>query len=120
MMNVELTITKKIEDEDANAVYTYCDITADGQVVGDVEVVTDYDQDEEDSIAYIERIDVYEEYRGKGIGTEVITLISNAHAFAVLAPDNERARSLYERLGEDFSSDEVYGYCDQGFGVYRV
>lgn len=120
MMNIKFVETSRTNDEDANAVYTWYDIIIDGKKVGDIEVVTDFDKNEADSVAYIERIDIDEAFRNQGIGTATIEKISEEHEYAVLAPDNEDAQRLYERLGYDISDHEVYGYCDQGYGVYRI
>ena len=35
-------------------------------------------------------------------------------------PDNESAKRLYERIGEEVTSGEVYENLDQGYGVYRL
>lgn len=120
MMKIELLQTGRSQDEDANAVYTRYDIYADGVRVGDAQIVTDYDKEESDSAAYIERIDIDDQHRCKGIGTAAIEMISREHDCAILAPDSERSKALYERLGRDITDHEVYGYCDQGYGVYKI
>lgn len=107
--------------------YHHFDIIADGITVGAIAVIDNFNEDND--ICYIDRIDVDEEFRGKGIGTVVLTesLKDEGYWKIALAPDNERARKLYERLGEE--NDQVYkgdgewqdfSYNDQGYGIYVI
>lgn len=103
----------------------YFEIFADGQKVGTLDLVDQLNEDND--ICYIERIDIDNEYQGQGIGTEVLTnsLRDFGYYAVVVAPDNERAQSLYERIGEEYGGpadfDEVdFSYNDQGFGVYMI
>lgn len=103
----------------------YFEIFADDQKVGTLDLVDQFN--EENDICYIERIDIADEYQGQGIGTEVLTNSLRAFGYyaVVVAPDNERAQSLYERIGEEYGGpadfDDVdFSYNDQGFGVYMI
>lgn len=104
--------------------YHYFDIIADGVKVGSTEVVDGFNEDND--IAYIDRIDIDEAYRGKGIGSTVLTecLKDEGYYNVVVAPDNEDAKRLYERLGEECSTiygcDCDFSYNDQGYGVYAI
>lgn len=69
--------------------------------------------------AYVERIDVDEQYRGRGIGTDALLQASSMYGGIAVAPDNERAARLYQRLGTE-SRYEGAEYVDQGFGVYDI
>lgn len=69
--------------------------------------------------AYVERIDVDEQYRGRGIGTDALLQASIMYGGITVAPDNERAARLYQRLGTE-SRYEGAEYVDQGFGVYDI
>lgn len=81
--------------------------------------------DEDKDEAYLERIDVLDEYQGKGIGTQLlkhtIEKASNLglSSSIVLAPDNERAKRWYERIGSEIYDNDWLS-VDQGFGVYRI
>lgn len=63
--------------------------------------------------------------RGMGIGTTVLTdNLKDDYYSIVLAPDNEDAKRLYQRLGEECNRipgcDHEFGYFDQGYGVYVI
>lgn len=104
--------------------YHSFDIYADGQKVGSIEIIDCFN--EENDICYVERIDIDEEYRGQGIGTEVLknTLYSDfGYYTTIVAPDNEDAQRLYERIGREYNcTNEGYdfSYNDQGYGVYEI
>ena len=109
-------------------VYDHHDIEiyANGVKVGTLDYVDQFNDDND--ICYIERIDIDEEYRGRGIGTEVLknTLCSEYGFYSVVvAPDNDDAKRLYERIGTKYihpmNVDECdFSYNDQGYGVYVI
>lgn len=72
-----------------------------------------------DDGAYVERIDIDEPYRGHGIGTDALLQVSDIYGGVAIAPDNERAARLYERLGTESRYDGAE-YIDQGYGVYDI
>lgn len=85
-------------------------IIENGITVGYASVMVD------DSSAYCERIDIDEEYRNRGYGTAALRDLSEKFHGIIVAPDNEDAQRLYERIGYE-TSDDMY---DQGFGVYEI
>lgn len=126
-MKITVVKTKSTYFADDAEEYDYhlLEIHADGEVVGAVEVV-DHLSDDND-VCYVERIDIDEAFRGKGIGTEVLTSTLNdecGYRYVVVAPDNEDAKRLYERIGEEYSfipyCDQDFDYNDQGYGVYVI
>ena len=86
------------------------DIIENNFVVGYASVMVD------ENSAYCERIDIEEEYRNNGFGTAALYDLSNLFHGIIVAPDNEDAQRLYERIGCG-TSDDMY---DQGFGVYEI
>lgn len=100
-------------DEDTYEAISY-DIDLDGTVIGWASVI-----DGEGSPAYIERIDIEEAFRNQGHGSEAINAISDLFCGVIIAPDNEDAQRLYDRLGREYNGD-VADYLDQGFGVYMI
>lgn len=72
-----------------------------------------------DDTAYCERIDIDEEYRNNGYGTSALNELSEMFDGITVAPDNEDAKRLYERIGCE-SRYENADYIDQGFGVYDI
>lgn len=114
-----LIVTDEYDDE------IQADILLGDTVVGSVSIITDYS--EADGYCYVERIDILPEYRGRGIGTEVLThTIYDNFGWkcrtVIVAPDNLDARRLYARLGEETTGDinRIFGDYDQGFGVYAI
>lgn len=86
------------------------DIIENGITVGGASVMVD------EKSAYCERIDIDEAYRNNGFGTAALYELSSMFHGIIVAPDNEDARRLYDRIGYE-SSDDMY---DQGFGVYEI
>lgn len=72
-----------------------------------------------DSPAYVERIDIDEAYRNQGHGSAALGMLSDSFGGVIIAPDNEDAQRLYERLGYAWHG-EVADWLDQGFGVYMI
>lgn len=72
-----------------------------------------------DDGAYVERIDIDEQYRGHGIGTDALLQVSDIYGGVAIAADNARAARLYERLGTESRYDGAE-YIDQGYGVYDI
>lgn len=102
------------------------DIVADGEVVGSVEVIDHLEDEDDNDTCYIERIDIDEQYRNRGIGTQVLTSVlyeECGYRTVVVAPDNEDAQRLYERIGDEYTycgSGADLSYNDQGYGVYVI
>ena len=74
----------------------------------------------DDGKAYVERIDIAEDHRNCGYGTEFINYLSREFGSVFLAPDNEDAQRLYDRLGYDVTGKDEWSYVDQGYGVYEI
>ncbi|MBP5782447.1 MAG: GNAT family N-acetyltransferase [Bacteroidales bacterium] len=106
---VELKETRRAQEDSYESI-NYEITNENGTVIGHATIIND------DNSAYLERIDIDESYRNKGYGTKAIRQLSSEYGGIIVAPDNEDARRLYERLGYE-SSDDMY---DQGFGVYEI
>lgn len=98
-----------VEQEDSYTAQGY-DIFAGESKVGTMSVFIDTDS------AYIERIDIHEESRSNGYGTEAIRTIASEHKETFAAPDNEGSRRLMDRIG---TVTDRHGEVNQGFGVYE-
>lgn len=110
-------ITTEITDDSYDEYeggYQRRDIKLNGETVGTV-AIRIYDDYSE-----IDRIDIDEKYRNKSIGTTVLGDIAGEFDTTYIVPDNESAKRLYERIGEEVTSGEVYENLDQGYGVYRL
>lgn len=117
--DIRLEITDQSDDE------MWINIMLGDQVVGDMNVITDFS--DADGYCYVERIDIEPDYRNRGIGTEVLKhLLFDTFGWScrtvVVAPDNADAKRLYERIGSEVSGDvsRVFGDLDQGYGVYEI
>lgn len=109
---IEIIETRR-QEEDTYETIGYS-IVLDGVEIGAMSVIVG-----SDSPAYIERIDIDEEYRGHGYGSAAIQMASDAFSGIIIAPDNEDAQRLYDRLGSEYHG-EVADYLDQGFGVFEI
>ena len=78
---------------------------------------------EDDENCYLERLDIDEEHRNQGHGTSALYALRKTYGTYFLAPDNEDAQRLYERVA-DKMKDKAYGEfgfaVDQGYGVYEM
>lgn len=117
--NISLNVTDSSDDT------MLVDILIGDQVVGDMSIITDYT--EADGYCYVERIDIIPEYRNLGIGTEVLTntlydVFGWPCRTVIVAPDNADAQRLYSRIGSEVVGNvaRVFGYYDQGYGVYEI
>ena len=106
-----LNETRRIE-EDCNTNIIF-DIVENETVVGGCSIMVD------EKSAYCERIDIDEEYRNNGYGTSALNALSDMFGGIMVAPDNEDARRLYERIGYEYG-DESTPYIDNGYGVYKI
>ena len=103
-------IRETFRNEEDSYTAIHFDIIENNITVGYATVIHD------SSSAYCERIDIEEAYRNRGFGTAALYDLSAMFHGIIVAPDNEDARRLYDRIGYE-SSDDMY---DQGFGVYEI
>lgn len=108
-MNELILVGTYDEDSYKNEMYEY---VVDGKTVGSASVMAG-------ETAYVERIDIEEEYRNHGYGTAFLRELSDTYGFVYLAPDNADAQRLYERIGREYTGEDA-DYVDQGFGVYEI
>ena len=108
-------VTLEVKKSTAEDDYTYDNIAImlDGKEVGTIGMMADENE------PYLERIDIDEAYRNKGIGTDALRLVAEKYGDFLIAPDNEDAKRLYERYGDESNSDTA-AYIDQGYGVYEI
>lgn len=90
-------VTLKVKKSTAEDDYTYDNIAImlDGKEVGTIGMMADENE------PYLERIDIDEAYRNKGIGTDALRLVAEKYGDFLIAPDNEDAKRLYERYGDE-------------------
>lgn len=109
-MKLEVKETRRVSEDSYDAI-SYS-IQLDGIEIGTASV-------QASGTAYVERIDIDEEQRGQGYGTEALMQLSRMHGGIYLAPDNADAQRLYERIGTEYYGDDAE-YIDQGYGVYEI
>lgn len=97
------------------------DIEVNGIIVGGADM---NEAETDDSFNYLGRIDIDEEYQGKGYGTAALYELAKMYGTYYLAPDNEDAKRLYERVATEVNDGSLYHevlvHIDQGFGVYEM
>ena len=89
-------------------------MTLDGKEIGWASLIVDSES------AYCERIDIDEAYRNQGHGTKHLKTLSSEGGSVLVAPDNEDAQRLYDRIGFDVTSDGDWWAVNQGYGVYEI
>lgn len=77
-----------------------------------------------DGFAYIQRLDVEEPHRGKGLGTAIVQTLKDIYGTLIASPEGERSRGFFEIVGEKEESWELMGQdiwpYDQGYGIYII
>lgn len=78
----------------------------------------------DDKSTYVERLDVDDKYQNMGFGTRILQQLADEYGDVYVAPDNEDAKRLYERIGYDEvgsrAYNESYYAVDEGYGVYSI
>lgn len=97
-------------------VTSWYDIDLDGVKIGSCNAIEYHD-----GTALLARLDIDEQYRGKGYGTEAIEALKRIRCekdgFLYCAAESDRCSHLYERIGRQ-TSEDPWCSLDQGFGVY--
>lgn len=112
-----LTIEKSLFDKLAGWEILACKVFRDGAQVGKAEIMVP--PEEKGDEVYLSSLDVFEEYRNQGIGTQIIQDLAEEYGFLYFAACDENSERLYRRIGEEFT----YNYpaeVDQGYGVYYL
>jgi ribosomal protein S18 acetylase RimI-like enzyme len=96
------------------------DIEVDGIIIGGGSMV---EAESDDDFNYLERLDIDEAHRNQGHGTAALYELAKVYGSYYLAPDNEDAQRLYERVADEIKQGDYdsFGFAiDQGFGVYEI
>lgn len=98
------------------------DIMLEGQKVGYITVFESYDEEEELSCAYLASIEVAEEYRNRGIGSQVIRALAEEYGRIFLCPTDDDNARLCTRLGEETERfpEEIRGCYDEWGRVFVI
>lgn len=115
-MNIKTTKFDELE----NWVTYKNEIIVDDQVIGKAYTMVEFDEDgdKEDQV-YLEDIDIEEEFRNQGYGTQAIQLLAEENEFLYFAPTDENNQRLYKRIASDMEEEmSDVPEIDQGFGVY--
>lgn len=123
MMKIVSTLAETIENEATNEVVAKwfdVKIMNDNEQIGYAELFVSYDEDGEKS-AYINSIEIYEQFRNCGHGTAAIRAIATEHDGVYICPDNEDAERLYKRIGEECGApEELEAEMDNWGVMYRI
>jgi len=93
-------------------------IEVEGTIIGGGSMIED-----DTAMSYLDGIEILEEHRNQGHGTKALYKIREAYGTYFLAPDNEDAQRLYERVADEMKQADYdsFGFAiDQGFGVYEM
>ena len=114
--------TKEMREDRLYCIRYDANIELDGQKVGYITVFESYDEEEELSCAYLATIDVVEEYRNQGIGSQVIRGLAEEYGRIFLCPTDEDNARLYARLGEETERfpEEIQGCYDEWGRVFVI
>ena len=97
----------KLREEPIRGQAVVCEVN--GEVVGYALIISFWSNEMGGEVLYIDELFIEENYRGQGLGTDLINRLAirdasfwsgKAAALALeVSPQNVRAKSLYERLG---------------------
>ena len=119
-MTTTIKVTKTETYEFIGSVFL--DILTDDKIVGSATLIRYYGEDGDRKYTHLERIDIDEDFRGKGFGTAAIKTMCENYGRIVAAPDSEDSKRLYERIGNlviDTTGHMEEVYLCVGFGVYE-
>ena len=100
-------INKYVTSEVPRLINDYCNIIVDNKIVGCILLTNN------DNTKLLDEIYLEEEYRNKGIGTKIIMDILNNNDVVYLwvYKENEKAISLYKKLGFNVIEETESRYC---------
>lgn len=123
-MTIKQQITENIVNEETNELVArwYNIAIYDGETkVGYAELLVSYDEDGDEKSAYINSIEIYEQYRNNGLGTAALKEVAAEHNGIYICPDNEGAERLYARIGEETDApDELESEIDNWGVMYYI
>lgn len=123
-MTMNQQIAENIINEETNElVARWYDISImEGETkVGYAELLVSYDEDGDEKSAYINSIEIYEQFRNCGHGTAALKTIAAEHNGVYICPDNEDAERLYARIGEETGApDELEAEIDNWGVMYYI
>lgn len=89
-------------------------VEMDGTEIGTVHIDLFYDEDGDVDTAYVADIVIYEGYRNRGYGTEILRTLSSEYGYIYLCAENEDAERLYQRIGEEIEDCSRVPECLMG------
>lgn len=110
-----LTLNTSLFDQEGTYETYVAEILLDGNKVGRADIIIDTEDDAE---VFLEWIGIDEEFRGQGLGTQVMTMLAKEYGFIYFAPADERNQELYERIAKEYDTNTPE--VDQGYGVYYM
>lgn len=124
MMKIVSTLAEIIENESTNEVvakWFNIKIMKDDEQIGYAELFVSYDEDGDEKSAYINSIEIYEQFRNCGYGSAALKAIAAEHDGLYICPDNEDAERLYARIGEECGApEELESEMDNWGVMYRI
>lgn len=100
-------IAKLIEEYDTMKMFDIS-IMLGSDKIGYAELFISYDEDGDESAAYVKSIEIKGLYRNNGYGTEILKALAEEHRGIYICPDNDDAERLYARLGEETSAPREF------------
>ena len=123
-MMIKQQIAEDVMNEETNklvARWYNIAIMNDGEQIGYAELFVSYDEDGDEKSAYINSIEIYEQFRNCGHGTAALKTIAAEHDGLYICPDNEDAERLYARIGEECGApDELEAEMDNWGVMYYI
>lgn len=111
-----LELKKEFFDEEAGYKEYSIEILTDGEKIGRADVIVP--PEEESDEVYLEWIEIYEDHRNNGFGSEAIKMLAEDFGFIYFAPCDEDNVRCYERIADLYETNAPE--VDQGFGVYYI
>ena len=119
-----VTMTSKLSEDLEPVKFYDLKIMLDDAKIGYVEIYIGYDDDGDETYTFVKTIDIDEEHRNHGYGTQVLKTLADEHDGIYLCPDNDDAERLYARLGDEVDyahcPDALEGEMDEYGTMYHI
>lgn len=92
----------------------------DGDVhIGYMQFFEGYDEDSELDFGFVLSFEVFEAFRNKGYGTQILKMLAQKYGKIYLCPTDENNERLYARIGEEIDFAKCPEMIQSNFDTYE-
>ena len=87
--------------------------------IGYMQFFEGYDEDGELDFGFVLSFEVFEEFRNKGYGTQILKMLAQKYGKIYLCPTDENNERLYARIGEEIDFAKCPEMIQSNFDTYE-